>query len=256
MWTVGYGFLPWYVLPVQIVGLAAMIPRLRHSRAARLLVAGLLLFPLGDSLNWHVSLHGLRSSAGLILLILPAAVGISHVFAVLAAHRMTAWLLATALALGAMVIPQTSRFLHSYFYERPKKLLVYERNHVDLLEACEWLRPRLDQVDAVICTPWGVNQPYLITLVALGHDPRQWLEEPREVCRSEGTWDWYARYGKFHFPNNTERYQRLLDQLRTNGRDDRVILFLRPGESAPAEPVAQVRGPGETTSLLIYDCHM
>ncbi|MCK4341263.1 MAG: glycosyltransferase family 39 protein [Phycisphaerae bacterium] len=256
VWTVPLGFIPWYLLPGQLLGLGLMVPRIRRSRSARVLLLGVLLFPVGDSLNWHVSMHNLRSSAGLVLLILPAAVGISRLLAFLAARRMTASVLAVSLALAGAVIPETGRFLRGYFHERPKKFPVFLLNHVDLLEACAWLKPHLDEVDAVVCTPRDVNQPYLITLVALEHDPARWQTGPRQVEQRPGTWDWYERYGKFHFPDNGERVARLLEQFRANGRADRVILFLRPTEPAPCEPSFHIPGPDGKPSLVIYDCSL
>lgn len=250
-WTAGFGLLPWYVLPLQIVGLIVLLPRLARSRAARLVLAGVILYPAGDVLNWHVSLHGLRSSAGLIPLLLLAAIGIVPPVAFFVSRRLRAGLLAFGVALAGLILPEQARFWRSYLLDRPRQDEVYDGNAVDLLEACAWLRPRLDHVDVVVCTALGMNQPYVITLVGLTHDPQRWFAEPRSV-HNDGTWDVYSRYGKFHFLPSWETGD-FLNQLAANGQPERVVLFLRPNQTPPAEPTHSIIRPDGSPALLIYD---
>ena len=237
-WTVPFGLLPWYLLPFIVVGSVIAVGKLRRSRAIRIVLVGVLLYPVADALNWHVSLHTLRCSAGLCALIMLAGIGLSRPLAALWRQRLHGWLLAAGLAVVALIVPQTVNFLRVYLRDRSRQTPVYYGTHMDLLAACDWLRPRLADVDEVICFAAGPNPgytPYLITLVALQHEPRDWFAEPREVY-STGAWDRCVSYGKFHFLYGEER-ERLMEQLRTAGRGARVVLFLRPEDALPGEPV-------------------
>lgn len=55
----GWGQFHWYCLPLMLAGLGTLAWKWRNSAAARTLLVGLLLYPLGDSLASHVSLHAL-----------------------------------------------------------------------------------------------------------------------------------------------------------------------------------------------------
>ncbi|MGD8452031.1 MAG: glycosyltransferase family 39 protein [Phycisphaerae bacterium] len=250
LWTTGFGFLPWYCVPLLAAGLVVVVPRLRDSVAARLIPAGIVLFPVGDMLNRHISMHGLRSSAGLIFLILPAAVGVGQGLAYLATRRKRAALVAATVALVALIVPETARFLHAYFVERPPRSAVYNGTQVDVLEACRYLKPRFDDVDAVVCTAYDTNQPYLLMLVSLGYDPQRWFAEPREIER--GLWDRYLRVGKMYFTFADER-DALIARWRENGRPDRVFLILNPDEPAPGPAVHRIIRPDGSTARVLYD---
>jgi 4-amino-4-deoxy-L-arabinose transferase-like glycosyltransferase len=258
VWAVPFGFLPRYLAPALLTGLIFSVPKLRASRAARVLLVGVLLFPIGDAFNWHVSLHSQRTAAGLCVLILLGSLGISRLLGWLLRRRLRVSALAAALAFLALIAIEEPRFLKCYFGDRSKRLTVYYDTHQDLLAACDWLRPRLAEVDDVICFPTGPDPgytPWVITLVALQHDPRQWFAEPREADTS-GPWDRYTRYGKFYFLADAARGD-LLEKLRDNDRTERVILFLRPQDPAPCGPPAHVvRDPSGTPTVLIYDCQM
>lgn len=251
-WTAGLGFLPWYLLPLMATGLGMALWRCRDSQAARVLLVGAVAYPVGDALHWHISLHGLRSSAGLPALVLLAAVGAAGVLRYLHGREGRAALVAATVGLGGLIVPEAARFAHLYV-TRGRQLAVYNGNHVDLLEACDWLRPRLAAVDHVIATVYNLNQPYLITLVYLGHDPARWFAEPHVIHRT-ASWDYHERYGKFWFLHRRER-ETLLDELARDGRRERVVLLLRPTETppAPAAPDHTVTGPDGKPSLLVFD---
>ena len=256
-WAVPFGLLTWYLLPFVIVGLAIVVWKLRGSRAMRVVLVGVVFYPIADALNWHVSLHTLRSSAGLCALIMLAGIGLSWPLAVLRRQHLHAWLLTVSLAMIALIVPQTVRFLRVYFHDRPHQTPVYYGTHMDLLAACEWLRPELADVDVVICFAAGQNPgytPYLITLLSLQHEPRAWFAEPREVY-STGVWDRCVSYGKFHFLYGEER-ERLMDRLRAAGEKARVVLFLRPEDARRGEPTATINGPDDKPTVLIYDLRL
>lgn len=254
-WVVPLGFLPRYTVPFLLSGLGVVLWRVRRSRAVRVLLVGALLFPCADALNWHLWLHNLRASAGLWALILLAAVGVAAPAAWLAKRRMRASLLAFCLAVGALLAPETIGFGRAYFVERPKKGEVYYHTHGDILAACDWLRPRLDDADAVVFFAGGPHArytAYLVALVRLQHDPRAWFAEPREIDTS-GVWDRCSRYGKFYFLHDDERAA-LLARFRADDRRQRVILLLRPTDMGPGEPAATITSPEGQPAVVIYEC--
>mgnify|MGYP000016031072 CR=1 FL=1 len=250
-WTAGVGFLPWYALPLMLVGLLVSLRRAHRSRAARVLLVGVLLYPAGDCLNWHISLHGLRSSAGLWALITLAAVGTSDLFERLRRTGHWGWTVSAAVALGAAVALESVSFGRTYFGERPRQIAVYHGNAADLLAACKWLRPRLERYDAIICTTTDLNQPYLTLLVGLAHDPRCWFSEPRQ-WQHAGNWDQCTRYGKFHFPRADQRAT-VLDELRAAGQAQRVLLLLRPGEASPGRVIKRFFSPDGHPALIVRE---
>jgi 4-amino-4-deoxy-L-arabinose transferase-like glycosyltransferase len=258
VWAQPFGFLPRYMAPALLAGLAFAARRLRTSGAARLLLVGIPCYPIADAFNGHPSLHSARTASGLCVLILLAAFGVSACAALLRARNLRTSLLAVAVALVAAIGSEQARFLDAYFRTRARKLPVYYETHQDLLAACDWLRPRLADVDVVVCFPAGPSPgytPWMIMPVWLQHDPLRWFAEPREID-SRGAWDRYLLYGKFHFLYEPERLA-FLERLRTAGRPQRVVLLLRPGEKAPPQPPACiVRDPSGDPAILIYDCQM
>jgi 4-amino-4-deoxy-L-arabinose transferase-like glycosyltransferase len=256
-WTTGVGYMPRYAAPLMLIGLGTLLMRVSRSRAARVLLVGVILYPVADALNWHISLHGLRCSAGLWTLALLSGIGLHEPLAFLYRRRLHAWLLAASVAAGALIVPETAQFVGRYVFDRPDELPVYYGTHQDLLAAAEWLRPRVDEVDRVICFAAGPNvgyTPYLMMLIALRHDPHAWFDEPR-VVEPKGPWDRCVGYGKFHFLYGDERAP-LLEQLRSDGRTERVVLLLREGERPPCEPTHVVRSPDGAAAIIICDCRL
>ena len=254
VWTANFGFIPYYLLPVQVLGLVVLGPGLRRSRAARVLLVGVVLYPVGDLLNWHVSLHSIRSLPGLIALITLGALGLTRAIEYLGRQRLRVSLIVALVAFGAPAAAYTLRFLREYAFERPKQLPVYRGMGIDLLAAYRWLGPRLEKADAVVCTSVYMNQSYLLVLVDRGYDPERWFAEPREVDRGVqyGIWDRYTRFGKYYFMDGAER-DALFDELRANSRADHVLLLLRRGEPAPGEPIHVINGPDGVPALEIYE---
>lgn len=253
-WSAGTGFMPWYSLPLLAVGLVVGVRRWRESPAARVLLVAVALYPVADCLNWHHSLHALRSSAGLWALVLLAAVGLTGAAGALVRRGLLGWTAAAAAAWGGPTAWETGAFLYQYFATRPHQSTVYHGHHVDLMEACAWLRPRLAAADAVICTEADFNKPYFVVLVALQYDPARWFSEPREYV-PDGAWDRCIRFGKFHFLYEAER-DGLLSALRDNGRDDHVFLILRPRERPRGTPAVQVARPDGEVVLTVSEARL
>jgi 4-amino-4-deoxy-L-arabinose transferase-like glycosyltransferase len=249
-WAAGFGFLPAYLLPAQLAGLGALSLQVRRRLSARILAATVALYPAGDCLNWHISLHGLRSSAGLVPLLLLAALGLAHAASCLYRLRLHATLLTLASTFIVCALVSTGRFASSYVVDRPRQLAVYHGNHVDLLEAIHWLKPQLDPADRVICTQLGMNQPYLIVLTALKYSPHRWFAEPREF-RTDGSWDRCVRFGNFYFLHEWER-PAVMQELTQSPAIPRIWLILRPGQTPAGTPAHRIIGPDGHPALLIY----
>ena len=257
VWATPFGLLPVYTLPGLIAGLAYALPRVRQSAPCRLLLLGVVLYPIADAFNRHVSLHNQRASAGLWILFLVAGFGVSAVARFLTQRRLWVSTAAAGTALLALIVPEQMRFTRAYFYNRAAKPTVYYGTHQDLLAACHWLRPHLDGVDAVLCFADGPvlgYTPWVVTLVALQYDPRRWFCEPR-VLDDRGAWDRYVRFGKFWFLHPDERQQRLAE-LTAGSRRQRVILLLRPEEPLPCAPAHVVRDPSGQPAAIICDCEL
>ncbi len=242
----------WYMLPLMLIGLGVVIVRVRKSVSARVLLAMVLVYPLPDVLAKHsgsaVEIHALRSSPGMPALILLAAVGGVFLFSWLWQRRKS---LAVISAVGFLLTVAFMNFfyLRTFFGEYNNRPGIYHRFHTDLLEACEWLKPRLDQYDAVFTTADGMNEPFAITLVALAHDPARWFDEPRKFVVNSGQWEIYTRYGEMYFMYGRDWIEHL-NRIASNDRDDKVLFLIRPNQYEAfrkqlgvSEPIHVIRRP-------------
>ena len=256
----GYGLFNWYVLPLMVAGLAAILCNLRKSRAARTLLCWVVLYPVADCFHqglpyraadgsWHSSLHMLRGAPGLVAPALLAAVGA-------AAVGLWLWRRSRIVGTGALVLALLAAvcfevpFWNYYFGAHTRRPFVYANFHVALVEACDWLRPQLDQVDAVVIAAGGTNSPYVVTMVALDYDPQRWFQDERTV-RTTPEWDQYVRVGKLFFYYDKGDLAPL-EALKAEGRLHRVIYMVRPGETQLSNPAHAIYGPDGQPALLIY----
>ena len=258
----GFGQYHWYLAPLLLLGLGVTLSTAHRSAAARVLLLWLLLYPAGDCLNehsiramdgtFHVGLHGLRSAPGLAGPILLAAIGAVAAFRWLQRRRHQVALgLAGVFAL--IVLASSARFLTYYFKEYPRRVAVYHGYQADLVEALEWLKPRLNDTDAVFITTQRMNMPYIVSLVVLGWDARQWFNDEREfVVPTGAVWENYYHVGKLYF-TYTRQSLEPLNALRHNDRPDRIVLIVRPGETPLPDPVHTVRTPDGTVVLEIHE---
>jgi hypothetical protein len=260
----GTGLFHWYDLPLMLGGVVVSVFRFKSSRASRFLLLWVLLYPAADLLSQHVSLHSLRSLPGLCGLILLASVGaVSAGRWLWQRRRQTAVVILSVMAL--LVIKFNARFLNDFFggdfYKQQYNFFLYG---ADILEAARWLRPRLNDVDAVFVTGTATRHPYIFTLVGLGYDPHQWFRDIREVVPGplpNGAYryeDVYLRYGKMHFMFN-ESSMDAIKKLQQNARRDRVIFIVRPGEirlETQPSPVYEVRNPDGQPVLWVFDLYL
>lgn len=119
-------------------------------------------------------------------------------------------------------------------------------------EAGERLRPRFDDVDAVVCTGTEILVPYVHLLVSLRYDPHRWLASPPTVVPGplpSGDYrdmDVVTGFGKVRFLYQGLPIPEMLGELAANGRSDRVIFIVRPGELELEKrytPAYEVRSP-------------
>jgi 4-amino-4-deoxy-L-arabinose transferase-like glycosyltransferase len=260
----GLGALHWYLLPLLGMGVVVLVRRARRSVAARVLLCGVLAYPVGDTLLSGTpfvhadgtagnSLHTLRSAPGLVFLPLLAALGAMAGGRWLWCRRPRVTLvLAGVLVLAAVGL--NVRFWRGFaaHCERPGARVAY---HADFMAGLAWLKPRVAEVDHVFITARGVNMPYILTLVAVAYPPQRWFEVERERLTYEGiVWEHYTRVGKYRFAFSAAVRDEIL-ALVADEKRERVVLFLRPGEAeVNAKPVRIIRAPDSGKALLlIYD---
>lgn len=249
----------WYDLPFLVLGLIVCVRRARASPAARLLLLWVILYPVADLFARHSSLHSLRSLPGLPGLILLAALGAVHAGTWLRQFGSSMALIGYA-GLGLVAVFNIL-FLKQFFLDRNYSAEKFYANQVDHFQTCDWLASRLSGVDAVFWTGSSAHR-YIFTVVCFGYDPAQWFREVREIVPGplpDGVFaheDIYLRVGKFHFMFGDASSKAALTELLRNGRTDRVIFVVRPGELGlhrNARPVYETLGPDGKPTLWIFD---
>jgi len=142
-------------------------------------------------------------------------------------------------------------FMYRFFWEFGRQPFIYHNFQADLLDACDWLKPRLDDVDAVFCTTSGTNQPHIILLVGLGYDPHEWFRQKLDVGVG-GEWDVYRRIGKLFFVYSTID-PAALESIRKRKSNPRVVLITRPDELSQLPSTRQIARPDGNVTLRIVD---
>jgi hypothetical protein len=242
-----------WLLPPILVGLFSVLGSLRSSQASRTLLALLVAYPLGDVLTRHESAHALRSSPALLGFALLAGLGLVRGTAWLRERlpRLAPGLLAAGgLAALLLVVPMLRACLVDYGREP----LAHERFNQALLDACAWLAPRLPEADAVFFTsnnPGAAADTLSVTLVGLRWDAAAWFEQER-LFRRVGGRDYLVRYGKIHLLVGDEGGAALRG-FRSDGRENRVFLVLRPEDSRRPDPTHAIRDPVGRVVLLIHE---
>ncbi|MEK6371383.1 MAG: hypothetical protein AABO58_01680 [Acidobacteriota bacterium] len=228
-----YGVFLWFTLPLMIVGVAWIVAHFREVEA-RVLAALVVTYPCADLLNAHDGPHGLRSIPGIVALTLLAAVGaVSFVRYFSRASRGLAVSVAAMIAIVGTA--EAIGFTRAYFQrldESPVKFIAFA---ADLVDASKWMKPRLDRYDAIFITGNAISHPYIYTLVVLQYPPQRWLMDEKRFQEGPLPNGWFRyeqiclRYGKFHFifPGADDGE---LELLRANGKADRLLLVVRPGE--------------------------
>jgi 4-amino-4-deoxy-L-arabinose transferase-like glycosyltransferase len=222
----GMGQFYWYMAPLMLTGLISLIWRFKSSFSARVIIAFVLAYPVGDCLVWGTSLSILRSAPGLCALILLSAVGVVDAARWLWAKNRNAAIVA-AVIFSITVIGINLKYLYRFYVISPRETNIYHYFHTDLVESCKWLKPRFDDFDAIYITTNNFNMPYVITTVVLGYDPKKWFSEPIEV-NTPGEWDIYTRYGKMYFIYDYKNFS--INELQKKYAPNKLLVVLRPSE--------------------------
>jgi len=230
----GIGHFYWYMAPLMLAGLIWLVWRFKSSPSARVIIAFVLAYPIGDCLVWGSGLSILRSAPGLCGLILLSAVGAVDTARWLWTKNHNAAIVA-AVIFPVAVIGMNLKYLHYFYGKYSREPDVYHYFQTDLVEACEWLKPRFDDFDAVYITTDRLNMPYVVTTVALNYDPKRWFSDPIELAptpplgvESPCEWDFYLRYGKMHFIYDYLTFSFV--ELQKKFAPGRILLILRPDE--------------------------
>lgn len=245
------GQMPWYSAPLLIFGVVALVRLVKLNPAAKVLVAGLVAYPIGDSFNASASLHAYRSIAGVPALMLLSAVGASELLARARKLQPTPRRALVAAA-GALVVLEVGVFYKKFFEDFPKQMNVFHFYKVDLIEACDWLGPRLADAERVYFTMDHFNMSYMTVLVTLDYSPRQWFSDKPDI-RSSPVWDYCFGFGKFRFLQDQSPIS-AYDALQKSDDGKKVYFVVRP-EELPAylDPVHTIRRPSGEPCLLIYE---
>jgi hypothetical protein len=244
------GAFPWVVLPFMAAGVWAVAARWRTSAAARTLGVMVLAYPAGDLVSRYAGVHSARSAPGIGALVLLAAYGALALWNVLGA-RIGRWRSAVAIAVALVALLAHARFVLHYFRDFDRDPAIDLAFDTDLRAATSWLKPRLEQYDAVFWTTRGTNEPFATTLVGLGYDPRRWFAEPRDT-RVLGGWEVTARYGKMWFMYD-DAWRGELERLGAGGRIGRVLFIVRPGELDLSAAADTIRNRDGTPALMLYE---
>ena len=223
-----------FMLPLMIAGVVFAIARFRRDPAARALLALVIVYPAGDLVARYDGVHELRSSAGIGAIVMLAAFGAVTSWSGLWL-RSRALARAAAVVFAAVALAFVVRSMVVFYGEFDRRFIVAESWAADYGEAVDWLRPRFDRYDAVFCTTRLVFEPWAITLVRLGYDPRRWFAEPREKIMVRD-WEDYRRVGKLRFLFD-ETAKAAADSLQADGRPEHAAFLLRPGELGLENPV-------------------
>ena len=240
----------WYMLLLMVLGFIFIIHRFRPSYSARVLLALVLTYPIGDCFFKGDGMHALRSSPGLCSLILLGAFGLICGIRWLAKrNRSLANIIVVVfivLAVGLNV-----RYLYHFYGEYNRRPVVYHGYYSDLVEACNWLRPRFDddKIQAVFCSTDGMGMAYIVTLVCLKYDPGRWFGEARHFTTFD-EFDFCDSYGKMYFMYGSA--QPILDKLPAFGLNGDVIFIVRPGELDLENPVHRIYRPDGQETLRIF----
>jgi 4-amino-4-deoxy-L-arabinose transferase-like glycosyltransferase len=247
----GSGQFYWYMLPLMLAGLIFILRFFKSSASARVTLAFVIAYPVGDSLFRTVGgMHALRSAPGLCGLVLLAAAGaVAGARCLWKFKRSLAVAAAAALVTVAVVL--NVRHFYRFYVKYNQIPEIYYSFHADLVEACRWLRPRFDKAEAVFCTTERMNMPYIITLVTLGYDPQQWFRDPHRF-ETIGEYDYCYRYGKMYFVYDSSSLQAFsaLEQSSPRGP---IFLIVRPGEFHFGRPIHRIIDPEGKDALLIYE---
>jgi hypothetical protein len=251
IWPVGWGVLTPVTLPLMVLGSFWLVRRRELRNAGVVLVVWLILYPAGDIVSWHYqSAHAMRSAPGMALAAILAAVGLVETWRALESSRVPILRMTVACIVGVFLLGQSAAFARHIFVKRPKEGQTITSFHVDLVDACRWLGPRLGEFDGVYFTISEFNLPYIVAACALPLDPQRWHEEPREY-KVNNYWLYYSRVGKLYFLYERSAAEQLAT-LKSEGPAGRYAFVVRPAELPDIAPDHVIYSAHEARLLHIF----
>jgi len=242
-------FLP-VLAPLLYVGIVVVLARVRSSASCRVLLAGLLTYPLADTLFAKLTGHALRASPGLPVLLITSALG--GVEAVRWLRRRSRPLAMTAVGVwAAACLALTAGFVRYFVSVFPTRPAVVDNYHADLAAVCQWLKPQLGGLDRVVSTVSFLNHPDMIVPVLVDLPPSVWFEKPPDLHRT-AEWQYFDSYGKFVFLYDPTRIERVRRELAATGKPARVAFIFRPGETGLGQPDFVATEPSGLPALLVF----
>lgn len=250
----GQGELHLYEAPLLLAGIGLALARVRSSRSARIMLALLLAYPVGDIIASHPGPHALRSSPGIPTLALVAAYGAVEGGRWLA-RRSRKLLAAVAMVMALAFVGMNVRYLPWYFVTWDRSPQVQQTYHADLVEAFEWIRPQLAKLDAVYVTTADTNEPFSVALATLRWDPERWFREPRATALTTQGFEVTGRFGPMRFLYG-QVWRPELEAMSKDSLEQHVLFVLRPGELGLENPTRVIHRPDGKPALWLFDLTM
>lgn len=234
----GFGALGWAWAPLALIGVGACVAQWGRERflLARLAIASLLLYPIGDVLNAAGNPHVLRSLCGWWCFAVLGAVGWEQI--------VTQWRwrpgLIHALLATIFLIDLGVRIPAYLARQRDPQLQI--RLGVDLREACEFIRPIMQKYDAAIFTTTDATYAYAQVLVYLDYDPVDFLDGPSArgiAYNASGPQpDLVQRFDDVYFlvEGSDDAAAMIANAVRT-GYQRKTLWVLRPDETLSGDRV-------------------
>ncbi|HOY63676.1 MAG TPA: glycosyltransferase family 39 protein [bacterium] len=148
-----------------IAGLAAIIPRLRRDKSARLILWWVLIFPVAASLTDWGRQHAIRSITALPVIEIVAAIGLVSLATLLSKRTSFSFAAVAAAALIAVSADASSHF-HSYFTNYPAESAAPFK--YGFREGFEFVNKRRNEYESVIVAD---SIPYLHSYIFFYNPP-------------------------------------------------------------------------------------
>lgn len=260
----GFGQIHWFMLPLLLAGVLAIVPRLKNSPAARFLAVAVLLYPAGDLLIRDANgPSALRSLPGAWSLLLLAAVGAHWLWRFRPAPGFSSALRWSVTGLFlAVTLASISLHLCRFYGPYNDEPALWAKRNVDLQQAIAWLKGQWADVDMVVCEG-GQGFLYAPVLVYLRYDPESWFagETYRGHVQASGyeNMNLCLRFGKMNMLLDWSLVQPVMKQELPRHRPGRVVFILRPGDipppaqGGPPQPLLEIHAPDGTITLRVYD---